>query len=203
MEMLEYKKHKNSHEHAHASTIISRIIHKKKYTLISKCKQLTQAIYKSSGENGREVVRFVPKNPSLGIREPILSRQCRDLPITADPDGVAQQMAWEVRIKSITCIQLPVSLSNAVHLLHTPQALGLEECVVGHPQMLLPERHSEPVDLASGRPLAGEMARLVCPHCDLCVAASVHGSLVDIGRSDDYVLIINWTQETNTRENVY
>lgn len=61
--------------------------------------------------------------------------------------------------------------------------------------MLEPQCHSEAMDLALCRAAGCKVVRLVSSHSDFGVTSTIQGSLVDVGRTHYYVLIVNCKQQ--------
>lgn len=143
------------------------------------------------GEDGREVVRLVAEDAGTGVREVLHPGQLSNGAVGSDTDRVAEEVAREVLLQVITRVQVPVLLGDLVHLLHALYALGALEDVVQHPQVFVPKRHPEAMDLATGRLPSRQVVRLVRAHGDLRVPGTVHGPLVDVGGPNDDVFIVH------------
>ena len=143
------------------------------------------------GEDGRDVNRLVAEDAGTGVGEVVHPRQCSNGAIGSDTDGVAEEVAWEILLEVIARVQIPILVSDPVHLLHTLHALRVLEDIIQHSQVLVPQRHPEAVDLAPGRLLGCQVVRLVRAHGDFRVPGTVHGPLVDVGGPNDDVLVIH------------
>ena len=63
-------------------------------------------------------------------------------------------MSWKVMVSNIiTGIQIPVLVCDPVNLLHTLQALWVEEDIIKQSKVLIPKSHPETMDLS----LAGSL----------------------------------------------
>ena len=51
------------------------------------------------------------------------------------------------------------------------------------------------------RRACGQVAGLVRPHRDLRVPSAIHRPLVDVGRANDYVFIINYKRKQKNKKN--
>ena len=71
-------------------------------------------------------------------------------------------------------------------------------------EVLVPQRHPEAMDVPLGELGIGvDAVRLVCANGDLGVPVPRHGPLVEVGRSDNDVLVINWkSSRLNVRANL-
>jgi hypothetical protein len=97
----------------------------------------------------------------------------------------------------------PKLVRSVVHFANTLQAPWIQETVVEEAGVFEPQCHSEAMDLASCRAVGCKVARLVCTHGNFRVSRTIKRSLVDIGRTHYYVLIINYRQQDtlSTKEN--
>lgn len=102
---------------------------------------------KLSGEDWREIVRLGTKNPSLGVREELDTGKLGDIAVAVDADGVAEQVAGEIMLDSLAGVEVPILVGNLVDFADALLALWLEEQLVQHAQVLVPQRHSEAVHL--------------------------------------------------------
>ena len=98
----------------------------------------------------------------------------------------------EVILQVIAGVHLPELLSPLVHLPNTLEATRVLEILLQLTKVLVPQRHPEAMDLSSGNITIGvEVGRLVRTHGDFRVPCSVHGPLVDVGRSDNDVFVVH------------
>jgi hypothetical protein len=102
------------------------------------------------GEDGWEVIGLAAQDAGTGVREELHPRQLCDCAVLANADGVAKQVSRDVLRQVIAGVHVPVLLCHLVHLLHTFQALGALEHVIQLAEVLIPQRHTETVDLATG-----------------------------------------------------
>ena len=101
-------------------------------------------------------------------------------------EGLAQ--VW------LSSIEIPILVCNLVNLLNTFFTLRMEEGVMKQAKVLIPQWHAETVDLSPCWLLGSQMIGLISSHRHLRVSRTIHWSLVYVGRSNDYVFIINCIQ---------
>uniref|UniRef100_A0A452Y491 Uncharacterized protein n=1 Tax=Aegilops tauschii subsp. strangulata TaxID=200361 RepID=A0A452Y491_AEGTS len=143
------------------------------------------------GKDGREVVGLAAEDPRLGVREELHPGQLRHRAVAGDADRVGEEVAGEVALWAVGRVEVPVPFGHGVHLVHALEALRPLERLVHHAEVLVPQRHPEPVHLPPRRPARRQVARLVPAHGDLRVARPVHGPLVDVRRPHDDVLVVH------------
>ena len=146
------------------------------------------------GEDGWEVIRLGAEDAGTGVGEELHPWHLGDVAFRVNANGVAEEVAREVLLQVIARGHIPVLISDLVHLLHALHALRALEHIVQHAQVLVPQRHPEAMDLATGRLPGCQVVRLVSTHGDLRVPGAIHGPLVDVGGTDDDVLVVNWNQ---------
>lgn len=143
------------------------------------------------GEKGRQVP-LRADHWSLSVREEFRSWELCHRAFLRNTYRVGQQVPRKVIVKLIARVEVPVLVSHLVHPLNTLQALWVQEVVMQHAKVLIPQRHPESVDLSScNQALGVQVAWLECTHGDLGVSAPIHGPLVDVGRSNNDVLVVN------------
>ena len=128
-----------------------------------------------SSENRRQVLRFHPEHCRRCVGEVFCSRELCNCAFLCDVNRVPEQVPREVGVEVVTGVEVPVLVSHLGHPLNALQAVRIEEIIVQHAKVLIPQRHPEAMDLPSGDLTFGvQVAWLVCAHGDLRVPTPIH-----------------------------
>ncbi|RHN76520.1 hypothetical protein MtrunA17_Chr2g0333031 [Medicago truncatula] len=106
---------------------------------------------KLSSKYGWEVINFSTKNTGLGVREEFKSWQLCHVSFTGNPNGIAEKVAREVMLKSLARIEIPILVSNLVHLPNAFFTFWVKEGFLKHAKVLIPQRHAETMNLTPCR----------------------------------------------------
>ena len=124
------------------------------------------------GQDGRQRIRLGAQDRGLCIREMLQARDVGNGTIVIDNNWVGAEMPRHVN-HFVTSKHAPVLVTDLIHLADTVQIPWLQEGVVQLADVLIPQAHSEPMDMRAWGTLVGQMEGLICTNCNFRVSSTI------------------------------